>query len=77
MDRFTRAPAFHALRLDREVDHQDRVFLHDADQEHDADDADDVQPGPREVESQQRADARGGKRRDDGDRVSEAFVEDA
>jgi hypothetical protein len=31
----------HALGLEREVDHHDRVLLHDADQEHDADDRDD------------------------------------
>ena len=77
MDRFARAPAFHALSLERKVDHHDRVLLHDADQEHDPDDADDVEPGPRKVERQKRADARGRQRRDDGDRMGEALVEDA
>ena len=32
-----------ALRLQRKVDHHDGVLLHDADQQHDADDGDDVQ----------------------------------
>jgi hypothetical protein len=34
---------FLALRLEREVDHHDRVLLDDADQQHDADDADHAQ----------------------------------
>ena len=37
------AHALLALGLEREVDHHDGVLLHDADQQHDADDADDVE----------------------------------
>ena len=32
-----------ALRLEREVDHHDRVLLHDADEEDDADERDDAE----------------------------------
>ena len=46
VDRFARRQALAALRLEREVDHHDRVLLDDADQQHDADDADDVEPAP-------------------------------
>ena len=37
------AVAVVALRVEREVDHHDRVLLHDADQHDDADEAIDVQ----------------------------------
>ena len=40
MNCFDRALAFAALRLQREVDHHDRVLLDDSDQENDADDRD-------------------------------------
>ena len=43
MDRLQRALALVALRLEREVDHHDRVLLDDADQQDDADDGDDAQ----------------------------------
>ena len=43
MDGVTRRHALLALGNQREVDHHDRVLLHDADQQHDADDADDIQ----------------------------------
>src|ERR1051325_2119312 len=39
-DRFFRILAMIPLRVEREVDHHDRVLLHDADQKNDADDAD-------------------------------------
>ncbi len=38
VDRVAGRLALLALRLEREIDHHDRVLLHDADQEHDADD---------------------------------------
>ena len=47
-----------ALRREREVDHHDRVLLDDADEQHDADDGDDVEALPREHQGEQRADAR-------------------
>src|ERR1700730_11348470 len=37
VDRLTRALAFEPLRLEREIDHHDRVFLDDADQQYEAD----------------------------------------
>ena len=43
--------------------------------QHDADDADDVEPGARRIERQQRADAGGRKRGQDRDRVDEALIE--
>ena len=75
IDRFARRQSLLALRVEREVDHHDRVLLDDADQEHDANDADDVEPGAGRIERQQRADAGGGKRGQDRDRVDEALVE--
>ena len=52
-------------------------LLHNADQEHDADNADDIQSRASDVKRQQGADARGGKGGDDSDRVGKTFVEHA
>ena len=77
IDRFPRRQPLFALRIEREVDHHDRVLLDDADQEDDADDADDVEPGACGVERQQRTDAGGRQRGQDRDRMDEALVEHA
>src|SRR5580700_8851644 len=66
-----------AFGLKGEVDHHDRVFLDDADEQNDADDGDDVEVLLEEHESEHCADAGGGKRGDDGGRVNEAFVREA
>ena len=76
-DGFFGAFAAFAFGLQGEVDHHDGVFLDDADEENDADDGDDVEVLFEEHEGEHGADAGGGKRGDDGERVHEAFVEDA
>ena len=62
---------------EREVDHHDRVLLDDADQQNDADEGDDRHLHVEHLERQQRADARRGQGRDDGDRMDVALVENA
>ena len=47
-----------ALRDDGEVNHHDRVFLHDADEHDEADEAVDVQVNPENHQRQQRAESR-------------------
>src|SRR3989442_797384 len=66
-----------ALGLDREVDHHDRVLLHDADQHDHADEAVDVQLHAEEPERQQRPRARRRQPREDRQRVNEALVQHA
>ena len=77
VDGLARRHALVALGVDREVDHQDRVLLHDADQQDDADQRDDRQVVPGQHQRQQRADAGRGQRREDRDRVDEALVQHA
>jgi hypothetical protein len=45
VDRVDGRLALLALRLEREVDHHDRVLLHDADEQDDADERDDAELG--------------------------------
>src|ERR1700756_5402513 len=66
-----------ALGLQGEVDHHDGVFLDDADEQDDADNGDDVEVLLEKHQSEHRADAGGWERRNDGERVHEAFVKDA
>ena len=66
-----------ALGLEREVDHDDAVLLHDADQEDDPDEGDQRQLGPEHLQRQQRAEAGRRQRRDDRQRVREALVQHA
>ena len=66
-----------ALGLEREVDHHDRVLLHDADEQDDADQRDDLRLRPEEQQRQQGADAGRGQRREDRERVDVALVEHA
>ena len=77
VDRFARRLALVALGVEREVDHHDRVFLHDADQKDDADDGDDGQIVAGHHQRQQRADSGGRQRREDGERMDEALIEHA
>src|SRR6266403_1026488 len=72
-----RGLAFQTLRLDREIDHENSVFLDDADQQDDANERDDIEIGLGELHGQQCADARGRERRKNGDGVDEALVENA
>jgi len=53
----TRRKALIALRHDRKVDHQNRVLLHDADEQDDADQRNDGQIVPGQHQGEQRADA--------------------
>ncbi len=66
-----------ALGHQREVDHHDRVLLHDADQEDDPDQRHDVELHPAQHQRQQRAHPRRGQRGEDGHRVDVALVEHA
>ena len=66
-----------ALGMDREVDHHDRVLLHQADQEEHPDQRDHAELGAERTEREERAHARRRERREDRDRQDEALVEDA
>ena len=67
-----RQPAL-TFRLQREVDHHDRVLLHDAHQQDDADDAHDRQLDPGHQQRQQRAEPGRGQRRHDRQRMQSGF----
>ena len=73
----SRRQALVALGLDREVDHQNRVLLHDAHQQHDADQRDHRQVIAEQHQRQQRADAGRGQGGENGERMDEAFVQHA
>ena len=75
IDRLARRKPFRALGVKREVDHHDRVLLHDADQQDDADDRDDIEFMARSHQGEERADAGGRQSREDRDRMNEALVE--
>src|SRR4029077_11805843 len=77
VDRIARGLALVAFGVEGEVDHHDRVFLDDADQQHDADDGDDVEIVARDDEGEQSADAGGRQRREDRHRVDKALIENA
>mgnify|MGYP003347012436 CR=1 FL=1 len=66
-----RGHAVVALLLQREVDHHDRVLLHDADQHHDADGGDDGQLHAEELQRDQRAHRGGRQAGQDGQRVED------
>ena len=66
-----------ALRVQGEVDHHDRVLLHDADQQDDADQRDDAQLLPADQQREDRPHARRRQRGQDGERVDVALVEHA
>ena len=72
-DGVARALAFVALGGQGEIDHQDAVLLHQADQQNDADHGDDAEIGVREHERQQRAHAGRGQRGKNGDRDGYSF----
>ena len=76
-DRFLGALAFPALGVEGEVDHHDRVLLHDPDQENDTDQGDDAEFDAEEKQAEQRAHAGGGQGGEDRDRMHVALVQDA
>ena len=57
VDRFDGCLAFFSLRFQRKVDHHDRVFLHDSNQENDSDQRDDAQIHVSDLEREQRSQA--------------------
>src|SRR5260370_3339931 len=69
--------AFQALCLHGEVDHEDGVFLYDANQQNDADERDDVEIRLSEPHGEKRADAGGGERRENGAGMNETLVKNA
>ena len=66
-----------ALRRQGDVDHHDRVLLHDADQHQQADDRDEAQVHAEQPQRQQRADDGRRQAGQDRERVNVALVEDA
>src|SRR6267378_3897692 len=66
-----------AFGLQGKINHHDGVFLDDTDEQDDADDGNDVEVLLEEHESEHGADAGGGKRGNDGQRMHETFVKDA
>ena len=76
-DRVVRRLVLHALGFEREVDHHDRVLLHDADQQHEPDQRDDAEIGAGQEQQHERADAGRGQARENRQRMNVAFVEDA
>ena len=76
-DRLLGRLAVLALGFEREVDDHDRVLLDDADQQHDADDADHVEVLAGDHQREQRADAGRGQRRKNRHRMDEALVQHA
>src|SRR3981081_1939019 len=77
VDGFDGGLAFHALCLHGKVDHQNGIFLDDADQQNDADHSDNAKVQLSESNCQDCADAGGRNRGENGDGVNEAFVQDA
>ncbi len=69
--------ALAAFRRQREVDHQDRVLLHDADQQDDADEGDQRQLLSAQQQRQQGAEAGGRNGGENGERVDIALIEHA
>ena len=65
------------LGLDGEVDHHDRVLLHDADQHDDADEGVDAEVQLEDHQREQRAEPGEGQARENGERVDEALVQNA
>src|SRR5258708_11576341 len=77
VDRVDGRQSLFPFHLNRKINHENGVFLNDADQEDDADERDDVQIGLDELDREERADASGRNRGEDGDGMNEALVEDA
>ena len=76
-DRVRRCPALGALRLQREVDHHDRVFLHETDEQHDAHERVDAEVDVEDKQREQRAKCRKRQPRKNRDRMNKTLVQDA
>ena len=68
---------FVPLRLERKIDHHDAVLLDDADQQDDADQRNDAELGLKEQQREHRTHSRRGQRRENGDGVNDALIENA
>src|SRR5712671_6744092 len=77
VDGLARCLALLALGIEREVDHQDRVLLDDADQQDNADNRDDSEIAAGDDQRKQRADPRRGQSREDGYGMNEALVKNS
>src|SRR5215813_3308752 len=66
-----------ALRFQGEIDHHDGVLLHDADEQDDADEGDDVEVRAEDLQSQDGPHARRGQRGQNGDGMDVALVQNA
>ena len=65
------------LGRQREVDHHDRVLLHDPDEQDDADERDDAEIHPADQEGQHGPEAGGRQGREDRDGMDVALVQDS
>ena len=72
-----RRPMLGPFDLEREVDHHDRVLLHDADEKNDADEREHAELHVEDVQREQRAERGEGQARENRERVDEALVENA
>src|ERR1700722_11118864 len=77
VDRFSRILAMLALGLKREVYNQNAVFLHDADEQNNADDSHDAKILAEEHKREQRANARRRQRGQNGNGMNKTLVKDA
>ena len=77
VNRFDGRQSFFPFHLDGEINHEDGVFLDDANQEDDANERDDVEIRFDELNGEQRADSRGRNRGENGDGMNVTFIEDA
>ena len=66
-----------ALGIEREIDHHDRVLLHDANEQNDSNKRDDAEIGTAKDQREQRAHSGGRQRRKDRDRMNVAFIKNA
>jgi hypothetical protein len=76
-NRLDRGHVMIAFGDDREVDHHDPVLLHNADEQDDAYQRDQAEVEIEQHQNRKRTDAGGRERREDGDRVDIAFIQDA
>ena len=65
------------LGLEREVDHHDRVFLHEADEQHDADERVHAQVDVKDQQRERRTERRERQSGQNGDRMYETLIQDA
>ncbi len=77
IDGVARAGAMFAFRGEGEIDHENGVFFHNADQQEHTDERNDGKLGVRELQGQQRAQPGRGQGGQNGERVEGAFIQHA